>query len=465
MPLVTTAYGKTATHPDATAVSPSANFLMRFEQTLTLPADLNMPTTPPENLRIRTGSNPESYETYVPTLTFLRNSKQRSTGYANAEIPSVPAGDPTIYLEILEPATSNILPPDDSLGPEKLKVRAGHRVPANLLTYGDEEFSSVPPAGLREIYSGSRGVTVTSASASVVPANLTLDGDVDLDEENHGILSGGFVLSLTNMTSQSISFTPGADNVTHTATVNGWRTLQEIGAAAVYNGTTNLGAKVLIQPVYLGTTLLGNAVFYVPHNASNELSGPNLGYIASAGHSQSTMGFTVSGPGRMFIQDSGAQARGHDDAEVEVFENANPALAGYDENDVTVVKKGTDRGVWVKDIDETHTTADAQSLAGKSVDPETAGLIELVHGDYTYQYYAPAHDDHQYISAEIPAIITFPAGGTFTGAPTNLRLLVLYATAPATGATVVQALAFYSSRQNLPRNDCHQSRPQPDGSD
>ena len=410
--------GKTATHAGAPAVIPG-NFLMLFEQ-----ADFaTQPQAPPANLRIRTGSNPESYETYIPTLTFLISIG--GFWVFNAQIPSVPAGDPTIYLEILESARLDMLPPDGSITPSLMDGLADAPVGDVITTGAEDTFSHHTASARRELYNGTQGITVVNATRRSALSPTAFDSA--LNRQTAGDVGLVFATSrrrLVTRSSTSISYQP--DRVELAAYASGFVDLATLGSYPLYNGTTAIGDTVVAIPVYLAPagTLLGHELVNIAADATSEDYESIAVFEPSAAHTQNTMTWSSSGDTKIDFDDFGAGVPGGGaGGQVRVYAAALPAAAGVPDNTVGIVINPA--SVAVK---QTNITQGAQDTgwAGKTIDPHDLATARV--GPYTLRYAASAGFQFSR-NSHSAAVAAGGAAAVSGGLPSGGRLVWSYETA------------------------------------
>ena len=369
-------WGNSVTHSSATAVSPNAYCGMRFAKA----EYAARPTEMPAGVVMRVAPDlPE----ITPVLTPLSAADTGTHWAFSVTWGPQPADDQTVVLEIVEAATSNILPPDGSITPEKLAgMPNGGVVEVDV---GGQVFRAVAPTGFRTIYSGSTGVSPVSLSGNSGITRFTFDQTVDLDTAGQGIIVSDDHLRIITGP-QALSFSP--TSVVKTINVRGQLSLQQIGFGTAYDGGNNIGDEITTAPMYIGATEVGQVVRRIAKDADNELDG-NTRYDFESGHSN-IQAASISDQCHLFLLTTGAQllptgSVGH----VTVFDDAIPAADGYQNNDVGVVEEGADRGVWVKSSEFTHGAADT-GWAGKSISTGPRGNlqpVDVASGTETYRHW------------------------------------------------------------------------------
>ena len=337
-------WGNRVSHASATAVSPNAYSGLRFAKS----EYAARPTAMPTGVVMRVSAYlPE----ITPVITALPAADTATHWAFSATWGPQPADDQTTVLEIVEPATSNILPPDGSLPPSKL---AGSPGPGVLEVVNDQLFRSTPAQGYQLVFSGSTGASPPSLSGNSALVTFAFDVGIDLDTVGAGeLISDEYLRIITGPA--ALSWSPTA--VVKTINVRGALSFQQIGFGSVYDGNANLGTTIVSAPLYIGSTMVGAFVRRISKNATNELAG-NARYDRSTGHSN-VQAAAISDSVRIFKLSTGdallpSGAVGH----LNVFDDVVPAADGYANNDVGIGKEGDARAVWVKDSDVTSGAAD-----------------------------------------------------------------------------------------------------------
>ena len=95
--------------------------------------------------------------------------------------PTQPAGDQDVILEIIEPATSNILPPDGTI--TRAKVRGLQDAPVGdvITAAAAEQFGHHTPSARRELYNGTMGIAVANATSRSGLAPVAFDTALNRD--------------------------------------------------------------------------------------------------------------------------------------------------------------------------------------------------------------------------------------------------------------------------------------------
>ena len=414
-------FGTSATHTDSVSIGPATNFFMQFAK-----ADFaTQPTTAdiPSNLRIRTGGT-ESYMLHQPTLTRLLISSATHWVF-NAAIGITPADDPTIYLDIIETARLDMLPPDGSITASLMDGLADAPVGDVITTGAEDTFSHHTASARRELYNGTQGITVVNATRRSALSPTAFDSA--LNRETAGDVGLVFATSrrrLVTRSSTSISYQP--DRVELAAYASGFVDLATLGSYPVYNGTTAIGDTVVAIPVYLAPagTLLGHELVNIAADATSEDYESIAVFEPSAAHTQSTMTWSSSGDTKIDFDDFGAGVPGGGaGGQVRVYAAALPAAAGVPDNTVGIVINPA--SVAVK---QTNITQGAQDTgwAGKTVDPHDLATARV--GPYTLRYAASAGFQFSR-NSHSAAVAAGGATAVSGGLPAGGRLVWSYETA------------------------------------
>ena len=382
---------------------PNAHFLIRFLKT----EFASMPTLAEANaiISIRPGGEGEQQD-IVPLTSLTAISNDAAWWYADATIANFPAGGPSLYLMHNEPATLHILPPDGSITSEQIKGLDGAEPGDLVLTGDDGGFTTSPRAGLRELYSGSVGLTITAANRAV-SRTFALDVSLDLDEVDDGVVFAAFQASIPASSSPLAA-------ASH---FNGWLEFSEIRRSAVYNGSTNLGEAIITEPFTKEneTAAQGNMVMRLYRNASNQVS-VWLGWVPATG-ADGSLNFSISLPGKLVAEYGGAEAPAAGSLTIGYrVEDELPNAQNYPEGAFLFREAG---GVYDKRLTRTHGAADTGWL-GKHLDfYYNLGIDEItaVSPQRTVR--------HANTAAFTLDGQTIPIGGNFSGLPGGLAHIYL----------------------------------------
>ena len=357
-----TQWGNSVTHSDATAVSPSAYAALRMSRT----EFSTRPTALPTNVVMRVSAD---LDALVPVLTSLPAADTAGHWAFSVTWGPQPADDQTATLEIVESATSDILPPDGSLEPTKLKGEPGD----GLIEAVGDRFRSTPPSQFQVVYSGSSGVSPTSLSGNSALVTFEFDQGVNLGTVGDGeLISDDHLRIVTGP--EALSWSP--TEVIKTINVRGSLSFQQIGFEEVYNGSNHLGAAIINPPLYIGATRVGNFYRRIAKDDDDELDG-NVRYDFASGHSNIAAA-SISDQVHIFKLSTGGSvlptgAVGHN----YVREAEVPAAAGFRNDDVLDVREGSERGHYAKKS-EFETGAADTGWAGKSIDAAPRGNLQPV---------------------------------------------------------------------------------------
>ena len=329
----------------------------------------------------------------VVTLSPLGNAN----GYwlFNANIGNWPAGSDNLTLEKHEPATLNILPPDGSITTPKLKGLLDAPVGSLIGVGSDGEFRTAHAAGLRQVYSGSTGVSPTTLAANSGILAYALDQSVDTDTDEGILFTDDHLHIVAGPT--GLSFSPSA--VVETLDISAQTGLQQIALSAVYNGTSALGVAAITAPLYVGANRVGAFVRRYSRNANNEVAG-NVRIDHLAGDSDNSGAASIGAQSRTYLLDTRATllpsgAVGH----VYSFDNELPDAADYQDGDVAFVGYDDNIGVWRKDSTTGHADNTWNGVrftigVGGNLQPvdETVGAITYRHQRYASANYTDPRD-------------------------------------------------------------------------
>lgn len=411
-------WGNSVTHASATAVSPNAYCAMRFAKS----EYAARPTAMPTGVVMRVAPDlPE----ITPVLAALTAADTATHWVFSVTWGPQPADDQTVVLEIVEPATINLLPPAGSIRPSLLDGLTD--APAgDVITRGpDDTFGHHAASARRELYNGTQGITVVNATRRSALSPTAFDNA--LNRETAGDVGLVFVTSrrrLVTRSSTSISYAP--DSVVTEAYASGFVDLATLGSYPVYNGTTAIGDTVVAIPVYLAPagTLLGHELVNIAADATSEDYESIAVFEPSAAHTQSTMTWSSSGDTKIDFDDFGASVPGGGaGGQVRVYAAALPAAAGVPDNTVGIVINPA--SVAVKQTNITQGSQDT-GWAGKTVDPHDLATARV--GPYTLRYAASA--GFQFTrNAHTASVAAGGAAAVSGGLPANGRLVWSYETA------------------------------------
>ena len=348
----------------------------------------------------------------IPTLTYRATTSDYYVFVAT--IPRLPAGGSQVRLEHHEPIEFDLTIKDNSIGPDELNIASGNER-GNVLTIGPENtLIGAVPAGLREVYSGTTGITVTGGAGNSGLMQTNLDQVVDLDTEGHGLIYAAATFTISGASRAEIGFdTAGADSVD----VTGFVSLQQVGRAAVYDGSNNLGEDILVQNIWRSPTQVGQVIHIrIARNAENQLTFTSRIEPTASGTSADT--YSVGVVMRIFVIDSGVEVtQDGNSGPSYIYASALPAANGVTEHSIGYVLTGSERGIYVKT--ETVTPGNTLGLGGLSVDVVASGNRVIV-GDRTYYRIAG--------TGRTLDGRTVPAGGTRGTLPTGVDVYFSYNT-------------------------------------
>ena len=415
------AWGNTALRAGggATALD-AAHAALRISRTDFNPA----PTALPSGFALR--SSPELPVLAPGALTFTRLPTADTAQYwaysvAYGEQPA----DDNLVLEVVEHASTDLLPPDGSLTPSMLDGLMDAPAGDVVTVAKDDVFGHHTPSSRRELYNGSQGITVASASARSGLSPVAFDSALNRNTAgNVGLVFTTSRRTLVTRSSTSISYQP--DRVETTAYASSFVDLATLATYPVYDGVNNLGDAMAAIPVYLAPagTLLGYEQINIAADATSSDYESIPVFIPSAAHSQSTASWSSSGTTKIDFDDFGASVPGGGvGGQVRSYETALPAAAGIPDGTVGVIET---TGRWAVKMSTVTQGAQDTGWAGKEIDPHDLASVQV--GPYTVRYAAAAgftweRNGHR---------ATLAAGGVGAvsgGLPADGRLVWSYETA------------------------------------
>ena len=371
-----TNWSNTIPTADGTAKTP-AWFALRLAKSVYTTA----PAAIPDNILIVFGD-----EAPVMLSRFSRlNAADTASHWAyNAAIANLPGGETGISLEIDEPATSKVLPPDGSIKPVKLDGVAegdGNKI---VTVAGDgQTFVPLALAGRRQLFSGTQGINVTNATHQSVNA-FAFTNALDLDNVGSGLMDVIVTYTIVTRSSNSVSF-DADDNSDTVAEADGHTSYAQIRRHNAYNGTTAVGEPLAPQHIYLGATLLGTLSINPNRSAANATSGVAI-YTPSESHSQTSVNFAVQAAIEVYANDYGVEAVNHGNAgSTYIYEALPDDASDFEDDDIILVKGGG--GVYAKQTVIEPVTSDT-GLQDNTIDPHDLAVAHV--GVYTVMYYSAA---------------------------------------------------------------------------
>ena len=396
-------WSNTGTRPtgDGTAIEPNAYAALRISRTAFTPA----PASLPMGYGLR--ASPDEPQVAAPALTRLAAADTATYWAYSVDYGSQPADDDLI-LEVIEAASLNVLPPDGSLGPSKLKGLGSAGIGRLVATAADDSFQTEAQAGFRQIYSGSTGISPTSLSATSGILTYAFDREIDLATAGDGLIIVDDHLRIV-VGPAALSFSSTA--VVKTINVRGQLSLQQLGFEGIYNGGAEIGAVIISTPLYMGSTQVGAVVRRISRTrlGTRIVAAGNIRYDRSTGHSNIAAA-SISDQSRHFFlaTDAPLLPRGAIEHLLSLPEVLPMASAGFRDLDVAVVGGSAERGVWQHRVRTTSGPADT-GWAGKTITIGPAGNLQpvdsLASDGLTYRhnrYAARAYTDPRG-TAQIPA--------------------------------------------------------------
>ena len=303
--------------------------------------------------------------------------------FAQLDAPAWPF-DPEVNLRRVTSAVIDALPEDGTLT-TAIPRWTTPPVTGDVVSIGEDgAWSHAPPAGMREVYSGTTGLAIVNLQHDVGPVAFALSIPVDLDTERHGTLHWFTTATFAGAT---VPVTLGFDNDGgKRRDIVGERSLDQIAARAVYNGTDNRGEDVWVFELIVGATdtVIGTVTARISRTAANVLAG-NYSYTASTGHAVAGSG-NLQLASRIYVRDSGLQLPASGRVALAVVdEDTLPDASAYPDETLAFIVSGGNAGSWVNGRTVTHGTG--AGLGGQTLDP-TYDMTPATVGQRTVRYIA-----------------------------------------------------------------------------